>query len=248
MGRKAKEPQIRGVSGRLKVIYPDARLEPHVCRRTQMRRLYCPCSPCRTLRRRKHRACCTCRLCYTDRMGEFIDDLGRRTAVGRWLWFVTLTFRTPHFPWMRGFPIEQPQPSPDFVHHFFAYMTKWIESQVQSRVEYFVADQFGEIGGRIHLHCGLSGPGLSEYRWKPLQEMLSKKAGYNRILPWEMDAGYYIGRYIGRDAEKCNWDWNVGTKTLPDSRDAPLVGRVVIAPSPDLSSQNYHNNLRRWHR
>ena len=247
MGVRAKRPMIQGHGRELRVIYPDARLEPHVCVRTNIRREFCPCAPCRKLRRRKHRAACGCWLCYADRMGGYIESLGRRTLAGCWLWFLTQTFRTPHFPWARHFPIEQPGPCADFAHHFFARMIRWIEGQVHSRVEYFVADQFGEIGGRLHLHCGLSWPGLFEYRWKDLQGKLWQEAGFNRILPWEMDAGYYIGRYIGRDAEQCDWDFRVGSERM---RPLGPVGRRVVAVSQSLddSSREFRRTMGRWHR
>src|SRR5712692_6352697 len=125
----------------LVTVYPDRRTLPRVCRRTRMRRTFCCCAPCRVLRRRKHRAACRCWLCYSDRMGAFVDRLGRRTVARRWLWFLTLTFRTPHFPWAKRFPIEQPEPCPDFVHHFFARMILWIEGQIHASVDYFAADQ-----------------------------------------------------------------------------------------------------------
>ena len=110
MGRKAKPAKVQYVDGALRVFYPDGRVEPRLCVRTNMRREFCPCAPCRVLRRWKHRASCTCWLCFTDRMGAFIDQLGRGTAARRWLWFLTLTFRTPNFPWKKGFPMEQPMP------------------------------------------------------------------------------------------------------------------------------------------
>ena len=213
-----------------------------------MRRAFCPCFPCRKLRRRKHRAPCSCRLCFSDRIGEFIDDLGRRTLARRWLWFLTLTFRTQDFPWARGFPMEQAQPFPDFVQHFFERMISWIEREVHGRVEFFVVHQFGESGGRLHLHCGLSWSGLFEYRWKDLQEMLWTGAGFNRILPWEKDAGFYIGRYIGRDAWRCHWDFRVGPDCV---RPGPaLVGRRVLveSPTPGNSSSAYRQTFGRWHR
>lgn len=172
--------------------------------------------------------------------------------MGRWLWFLTLTFRTPHFAWARGFPVEQPKPSLDFVRHYFALMIAWIERQIHARAEYFVAHQFGEVGGRLHLHCGLSWPGLFEYRWKDLQAMLWEQAGFNRILPWELDAGYYIGRYIGRDAGRSDWDFRVG---LDSVRPPVQVGRKIVAVSravPDdggqESSRAYRQALSRWHR
>jgi hypothetical protein len=178
-------------------------------------------------------------------MGAFIDELGGRTAAGGWKWFVTLTYRTPDFPWVKGFPIEQPQPSLEFVSHFFARMIRWIEREVHSRVDFFIVHQFGEIGGRLHQHCGLSWPGLFEYQWKDLQQMLWREAGLNRILPWEMDAGYYIGRYIGRDAERCHWDFRV--RSEPVKSRVP-IGRKVIAASCDLPSRAFRSTLGSWHR
>jgi hypothetical protein len=247
MGKRAKLPQIEGIAPNLRVVYPDARLEPLKCVRTDMRREFCPCETCRALRRKKHRAPCRCWLCFSDRMGLFIDQLGKRTAARRWSWFLTLTFRTSNYPWIRGFPVEQPQPSPDFVHHFFNWMIHWIEGQVHTRVEYFVVDQFGETGGRLHLHCGLSWPGLFDYRWKDLQNMLWERAGFNRILPWEANAGYYIGRYIGRDARSCHWDFRVGQEKVSKPSE---IGRQVVVHSrvPDDSSLAYRHTSGGWHR
>jgi hypothetical protein len=247
MGRSAQAANVQGVGSNLRVVYPDARVEPRICARTGMRRTFCPCEPCRVLRRRKHQAACGCWLCYADRMGAFVDDLGRRTPAARWLWFVTLTFRTPTYPWARGFPMEQPAPCPDFVNSFFLRMLAWIEKEVHAPVEYFVVHQFGELGGRLHLHCGLSWPGLFEYRWRDLQAMLWGNAGFNRILPWKRDAGFYIGRYIGRDAERSHWDFRVG---FDSPRPQAKVGRQVIAVSevPSESSAPYRQTLTRWHR
>jgi len=182
-------------------------------------------------------------------MGEFIDDLGRKTVAGHWLWFVTLSFRTPHYPWIDGFPIEQPRPNADFVENFFNRMLAWIERQVHCSVEFFVAHQFGELNGRHHLHFGVSWPNLFDYRWKPLQQMLWQNAGYNKILPWLQGASYYIGRYIGRDAHRANWRWNVGIGESPVRLLRP-VGRKIIAVSsvPDESSAPYRMTARTWHR
>lgn len=233
----------------LLVVYPDSRLLPRKCSRTKMIRVFCPCAPCRALRRRKHRASCSCYFCFADRIGKFIDDLGKRTEARRWLWFLTLTFRTRHFPWARHFPIEQAEPHAHFVHRYFSKMIRWVESEVHHPVEYFKADQFGELGGRIHLHCGLSWPGLFEYRWKDLQKKLWREAGFNRIFPWEKDAGYYIGRYVGRDAQRATWDWRVGNSATP----TPVlnsIGRELVAVSlvPDESSRAYRRTLGAWHR
>jgi hypothetical protein len=230
-----------------------------------MKRNFCCCAPCRALRRRKHGAACRCWLCIADRMGGFIDRLGERTQLGRWILFLTLTYRTPTFPWARGFPMEQPQPHTDFVRNFIGHTIRHLEKELSEQVEHFQAEQFGSVGGRIHQHIGLSAPALENparelaeilaaqrhqlpHSLKPFQAFLWDKAGFNRILPWEQDAGYYIGRYIGRDAGRCNWDWSVVDDHAPDPHEAAPVGRIVIAPSAEVPSTNYHNILRRWHR
>lgn len=150
---------------------------------------------------------------------------------------------------MNGFPIEQPRPNLDFVETFFNRMTAWVEREVHHPVEFFVAHQFGEINGRIHLHCGISFPFLYEYRWKELQAMLWRRAGFNRILPWEQSAAYYIARYIGRDAQRANWRWNVGIHSAPLRLLRP-IGRNVIAasPAPDNSSREFRRTMGAWHR
>jgi hypothetical protein len=231
-----------------------------------MLRDFCCCAPCRARRRRKHQAACRCWLCYSDQQGSFIDRLSRRTVPGKWGLFVTQSYRTRPFPWAKSFPIEQPQPNPDFVRHFLARAIRWLEDQLRERVEYFVADQYGKIGGRLHQHMGITSHSLvgaaeelSTMRradpkttrlpeiLKPFASMLWAKAGLNRICPWEEDAGYYIGRYIGRDAGKCDWNWSVGHEPvrLPQS-----VGRAVVAvsPAPNDSSSAYRGALQRWHR
>jgi hypothetical protein len=198
-------------------------------------------------------------------MGAFIDGLGKSTRAGRWMLFLTLTYRTPTFPWARGFPMAQSQPHTDFVRNFIKHAIRHLEKELCERVEYFQAEQSGSIGGRIHQHMGLSARALEKpardlaeilaaekhglpESLKPMQAFLWDKAGFNRILPWESDAGYYIGRYVGRDAGRCNWDWRVGDEHLPDPRAAASIGRNVIAPSPDLPSKDYRNILRRRHR
>jgi len=161
--------------------------------------------------------------------------------------------------------MEQPQPHTDFVRNFLGRMIRHLEKELSERVEYFQAEQFGSVGGRVHQHIGLTAPALENPArelaenlaaqkrelpdlLKPLQAFLWDKAGFNRILPWEQDAGYYIGRYVGRDADRCHWDWNLGVKQLAAPREDPSVGRMIVAPSPDLPSNYYRNILRRRHR
>lgn len=252
--------------GRLVPVYWDERTRPRLCERTGMRRGYCCCAPCRALRRRKHRASCACWLCYADRQGKFIDDLGKRSVSGRWAVFLTLTYRTHEMVKRLNAPTLRPEPHPDFVHNFFERMIRWLETEIVERVEFFAVDQYGSQGGRLHQHAGITSPGLFSAaqelaamrktdphttrlpeRLKPFARMLFDKAGHNRIHPWEMDAGYYIGRYIGRDAGRSHWDFRVGPEPV---RQIASVGRQVIAESPCLSdsSNAYRQALSRWHR
>jgi hypothetical protein len=213
----------------------------------------------------KHPELCHCHRCFANKMGEFIDDLGGRTQAGNWSLFVTQSFRTPSYPWKKGFP-RRSEPHPDFVHHFPRHVISQLQVELGCRVEYFYADQFGEIGGRLHQHFGLSSPGLIEMSGelvrlqksgstrlpddlKTFQALLWKRGGFNRILPWTQPASHYIGRYIGRDGFRCHWDWEVGSlgPPLPQSR-SPSVGRVVVAQSQQLESAYFRNIKHSWHR
>lgn len=247
-------------------VYWDRRTLPRRCGRTGMRRDFCCCAPCRSLRRRKHRASCRCWLCYADRQGEFIDDLGKRTPSGHWAIFLTLTYRTREMVKRLNATVQRPEPHPDFVHHFFDRMIAWLETELCERVEFFVVDQYGSQGGRLHQHAGITSPVLVAAaqelskmrgadprstrlpeRLKPFARMLFENAGLNRILPWEMDAGYYIGRYIGRDAERSHWDFRIGPEP---KRTVASVGRRVIVESQSVeeSSNAYRQAFRGWHR
>jgi hypothetical protein len=214
---------------------------------------------------REHTAFCSCWRCFSKTMGGFIDELGGRTIARGWSLFLTQTYRTPDHPWIKRFP-RRSEPHPDFVHHFSEYMISWLEREFDSPVEFFSADQFGESSGRLHQHLGISSPSLIQPsaelarlqragkkglpdKLKPFQRMLWDRAGFNRILPWLHPASHYIGRYIGRDASRCHWDWRVAAEGPPIASDKSPVGRVVVAPSPDLPSEKYHAQiLRRWHR
>jgi hypothetical protein len=244
------EPHARGAQepACLVVLYPDRRVKPRICDRTGTERAVCWCSPCRTLRRRKHRARCTCWYCLCDRMGQMMDKMGTRTFAGRWLWFITMTFRTADHRWQRGFPMLEFRPDQAFVSHFFERAMQRIENQVGGPVEYFLAHQFGSQNGRLHLHCGVSWPDtLFEWRWKSFQEWAWENAGFIRILPWQQPAAFYLSRYIGRATSDCHWDFRVGPE--PALRPMP-VGRQVVAISPDVdgSSACYRQTLARRHR
>jgi hypothetical protein len=199
-------------------------------------------------------------------MGTFIDQLGTKTAAGQWQLFLTQSYRTPSYPWAKGFP-RRSEPHPDFVHHFSDFLISWLAKEFGPPVEFFFADQNGEAGGRMHQHFGIACPGLSivfekltalhsagktnqlPNELKPFQRMLWDRAGFNRILPWLHPASFYIGRYIGRDAWRCYWDFYVQPNPLLASRPAASVGRVVVAYSCDLPAKHFRGGiLRRRHR
>jgi hypothetical protein len=179
-------------------------------------------------------------------MGQMIDKFGGRTFAGRWLWFITMTFRTADHRWQRGFPILQFRPDESFVNHFFDRAIRRLERETEGPVEHFVAHQFGSLNGRLHLHCGVSWPDtLFQWRWKDFQKWAWKEAGFIRILPWEKSAAFYLSRYIGRDIHESHWDFRVGPEP---ARKVLPVGRQVIAFSADVSMISYRQTLKRWHR
>jgi hypothetical protein len=214
----------------------------------------------------QHAPACGCWRCYSQSVGAFIDQLGVKTLVGHWQFFLTQSYRTPSYPWAKGFP-RRSEPHADFVHHFSDYLISWLAKEFGPPAEFFFADQYGESSGRLHQHFGISGPGLSTVfekltalhsdgkknqlpnELKPFQRMLWERAGFNRILPWLHPASFYIGRYIGRDASRCYWDWRLESTPSPESRPAPAVGRVVVAASCNVPAEYYRGGiLGRWHR
>lgn len=180
-----------------------------------------------------HAEGCCCWRCYADALGKWIDSLGASTSPGRWQVFVTITFSTKSYPWCRGFPVLPGRPKADFARHLFDRFVSHLESELCSRVDYVVADQLGSINGRFHQHAILAAPGLDAYPRTEIWKWLKAQAGWSRILPFEQGASFYISRYIGRDANRCEWDMRIGEEplTTPNSR---AIGRVEIVPSANL--------------
>ena len=73
---------------------------------------------------------------------------------------MTSTYRTRPIVQRLNASAERPDPHPDFVRHFVERMIRWLERELRERVEYFVADQYGEVGGRLHQHIGLTSNSL----------------------------------------------------------------------------------------
>jgi hypothetical protein len=179
-----------------------------------------------------HAGGCRCWKCYADLMGRWVDGLGATTAPGRWQVFGTITYATREFPWCRGFPILAGRPKADFAHHLFERLVVHLESEIGSQVDYVVADQLGSINGRFHQHAILAGIGLDTYPRTEIWKWLKERAGWSRILPFEQGAAYYISRYIGRDANRCEWFPRIGEEQPAMRR--PEIGRVNVVRSAEV--------------
>lgn len=182
-------------------------------------------------------------------MGKWIDDLAKETSTGAWQIFGTATFRTPNYPWQRGFPMGGSfKPSAHFAHGTFDKTVMHLEKKLGAPVDYVVADQLGSANQRLHQHFILAAPGLDRYPRTAIWKYLFDKAGFNRILPFEQGAAYYIGRYIGRDVANCEWDLRLASH--PPVPPMPvLIGRTEIVRSVDMPKEEYKKNaVKGWHR
>ena len=54
------------------------------------------------------------------------------------------------------------------------------------------------------------------------------RGGLHRTLPWDKDEGYYIGSYIGRDAERCDWDFARSAFSYEEARQIFDASRPTI--------------------
>ncbi len=196
-----------------------------------------------------HEAGCSCHKCFANAMGSWIDELGARTSPGQFQVFGTTTFRTPTYPWQRGFPTGGAgRPSPDYAHHLFGRLVSHLERELGSTPDYVVADQYGALGGRFHQHWILAGNGLDAYPRREIWEWLKQRAGWSRVVPFERGAAYYISRYIGRDAQACDWQVRIGPELSSQQPPLQLRGRLVVARTPEMPRECFHNTLTRWHR
>ena len=190
-----------------------------------------------------HAAYCSCRKCWADSLGRWIDALASQTLPGQWQVFVTITYATKSYPWCRGFPILAGRPKADFAHHLFDRLILHIERELLSRVDYVVADQLGSINGRFHQHAILACPGLDAYPRTGIWSWLKARAGWSRVLPFEQGAAYYISRYIGRDANRCEWFPRIGDDPT-EKQTFENVGRVNIVQSADLPREFFKQSYK----
>jgi hypothetical protein len=191
---------------------------------------------------------CTCWRCTTRVLGNWLDDLGTRTCVGRWLLFVTITYRSTEYGSVRGLGASGTgRPSSAFARYVFHLFSDYVERCVGAPIDYVIADQYGSRAGRFHQHALVAGRGLERCPRRDLENWLLRNAGYSRVLPFARGAAYYVGRFIGREAPGLEWDLRISGETENRSRSVD-VGRTVVAKSADLPSDLFHQTFRHYGR
>ena len=125
------------------------------------------------------------------------------TLPGVWQIFANDNVQDTELSVAAGFPDTQARAVPTQILRTTSSNGSWTISKrsLGARVDYVVADQFGNANGRFHQHCLLAAPGLGEYSRESIWQWLKKqRLEFNRILPFENEAAFYISRYVGRDA------------------------------------------------
>jgi hypothetical protein len=191
-----------------------------------------------------HSEGCSCWKCHADHLGGWIDALGSTTAPGRWQVFSTITYSTKSYPWQKGFPILAGRPKADFAHHLFARLISHLERELVTHVDYVVADQLGSINGRFHQHAILAAHGLDAYPRTEIWKWLKEQAGWSRILPFEKGAAYYISRYIGRDANRCEWFPRVGEDLISEP-SVQEIGKSIVVQSANVPRIYFKQSYKR---
>ena len=139
------------------------------------------------------------------------------------------------------------KPSPHFVHRTFQQLIAFLEKRLRFPVDYVVADQLGALNGRLHQHYILAAPGLAEFPRNQIWNHLHEHAGFNRILPFEQGAAYYVGRYIGKEVAACEWDLRLSSRA-PIASPPIQVGKIDLVRSAELSKESFKNTKKGWHR
>jgi hypothetical protein len=195
-----------------------------------------------------HGDLCRCHKCMAVAMGSWIDSLAEKTSTGHWQIFGTATFRTPQYPWQKGFPLGGSyKPNSHFVHRTYQKLVSHLENGLNTSMDYVVADQLGAMNGRLHQHFILAARGLDHYPRTQIWNYLFELAGFNRILPFERGAAYYVGRYIGRKISDCEWDIRLASS--PPVPPMPRqIGRTDVVRSTEMPKEAFKNTRKEWHR
>lgn len=198
-----------------------------------------------SIREAKHRFCesCRCRLCFAVILGQWIFDIGKTTAPGKWQIFGTITFRPRPDMWRKGFPSSL-ETSSGFAHRLFDRFIVFLELELHTTVDYVSADQLGFIGGKFHLHFLLSAAGLDRFPFVRIEHWLRSRAGWSRILPVKHGAERYLSRFIGSNPEGTNWVVRVGETKTP-AGPPPIVGRRLVVRSAELARSFFRSQRKR---
>jgi hypothetical protein len=190
----------------------------------------------------KHEDVCRCWRCTSRLLGEWFDELGARTVSGHWDSFVTISYKMGDCPWRRGFPVKRWKPNPEFADNFFKLFIRHFEDTLDERLDYCVANQYGNVNGRLHQHALLAGHGLDEAMRTKMQLWLAAEAGSSRVLPFEPGAAGYLARYIGRSLPETEWGIEVGEQKMERVAKPERWGYEVVV-SADMPKTAFHQGL-----
>ena len=174
---------------------------------------------------------------FAKEMGNYLDTLAP------WDLYCHITYR----PWPRSYVNPRgfvsrilDTPSPVRARRLFGEFVALLESKINSRVDYFVGEELGKLG-RFHQHALLAGDELRELRRDELWKWWDKRAGRNRIEPFDSRRGaaYYLAsaypaKQTGLNANRgLEWDIRAGNRPLI-SHKSSRGGGLVLTPSVDL--------------
>jgi len=188
-----------------------------------------------------HAVGCRCERCRSNAYGQWLYDVGKATAAGKWGVFGTSTFRPRNDVWRKGFPSSKGT-SPAFAHRLFAALIGFLEAELCTRVDYFVADQLGFVGGKFHQHFLLSALGLDSYPRQNISSWLFTRAGFSRVLPAKHGAERYVGRFVAANPEAANWDLRIGDTTAAVGER--MVGKRPVVLSADVTRNHFYSRRR----
>jgi len=185
---------------------------------------------------------CRCKRCLSRDRGEWFAAIG--AEVGGWKLFTTITFRKldDHADWNNVAFQALDNPTPAFARHSFKRFVAYLEHEIGSPVAFVVADQYGQNGGRLHLHALLAGQGLDAYPRREIEAWLGQHIGFSRVLPYQEGAAYYLSRFIDTD-DRTTWDIKIKPEKPLQSESTRRVG-IVTAKSDELPQECYRRALR----
>jgi hypothetical protein len=148
---------------------------------------------------------------------ELAREWGSFLAGYPWDWFVTLTFREP--------------PGSFRAHRIYDRFTRDIQRAANVPIGWFRADEYGAIGGHLHIHALMLNTGhLSRMAW--LNEW-NRRAGFARILPFDATKGaaFYCSKYVTKEFG----DYDFSDNIEAFRRTCPAIQPLLSYSSESLS-------------